>query len=129
MVTDAGPMTDIGEDTLNEDEVTIISAVLELSDKPLSLIMTPIEFVYSLSSDTILDQAAVDEVRHIPFLHRSRSRVRDGSTLTETLGPSVDSCSGTQSDTDPCARRAEQLCRDADCQKTNCVRSIASPTH
>lgn len=55
-------LLDIGEDTLNEDEVTIISAVLELSDKPLSLIMTPIEFVYSLSSSTILDQSAVDEV-------------------------------------------------------------------
>jgi metal transporter CNNM len=61
----------IGSDTLNEDEVTIISAVLELSDKPLSLIMTPIEFVYSLSADVKLDQAAVDEVTFSPtFLHR-----------------------------------------------------------
>lgn len=52
----------IGEETLNEDEVTIISAVLELSDKPVSFIMTPIEDTYTLSSNVILDQLKVDEV-------------------------------------------------------------------
>lgn len=52
----------IGDETLNEDEVTIISAVLELSDKPVSLIMTPIEDTYTLPSDALLNQRRVDEI-------------------------------------------------------------------
>lgn len=65
----------IGEETLNEDEVTIISAVLELSDKPVSFIMTPIEDTYTLSSSVILDQLKVDEVSfsHFPLLLLSNS--------------------------------------------------------
>lgn len=59
------------EDTaLNDDEVTIISSVLELSDKPISDLMTPVEKLYSLSADTILDKAKVDEI-----LMRGHSRV------------------------------------------------------
>lgn len=40
---------------LNEDEVTIISAVLDLKGKPVGSIMTPIEDVFIMSSDTVLD--------------------------------------------------------------------------
>lgn len=47
---------------LNEDEVTIISAVLDLKDKPVGNIMTPIKDVFIMSSDTILDEPMMDEI-------------------------------------------------------------------
>ncbi|GMM49677.1 Mam3 protein [Starmerella bacillaris] len=52
----------VGIDRLNEDEVTIISAVLDLKDKAVSQIMTPIEKVFTLSSDTILDEKMVEKI-------------------------------------------------------------------
>jgi metal transporter CNNM len=45
---------------LNDDEVTIISAVLELKDKPVGDIMTPMEDVFTMSADTILDEKTMD---------------------------------------------------------------------
>jgi CBS domain containing-hemolysin-like protein len=44
------------------DEVTIISAVLDLRSKAVSTIMTPIDDVFTLSTDDILDEAVVDKV-------------------------------------------------------------------
>lgn len=41
---------------LNEDEVTIISAVLDLKDKSVGSIMTPMGDVFTMSADTILDE-------------------------------------------------------------------------
>ena len=41
---------------LNSDEVTIISAVLDLKEKPVGRIMTPMEDVFTMSADTILDE-------------------------------------------------------------------------
>lgn len=52
----------MGVERLNEDEVTIISAVLDLKDKPIGSIMTPIQDVFVLSSDTILDEAMVEKI-------------------------------------------------------------------
>ncbi|KAK4698350.1 hypothetical protein P7C70_g7930, partial [Phenoliferia sp. Uapishka_3] len=52
----------IGEEMLNEDEVTIISAVLELGGKSVSAIMTPIEDTYVLDTETVLDRERVDEI-------------------------------------------------------------------
>ncbi|KAJ9478957.1 Protein MAM3 [Pseudozyma hubeiensis] len=49
----------IGTEHLHEDEVTIIRAVLELNDKTVRDVMTPIEDVYIMSSDTILDEEGV----------------------------------------------------------------------
>ncbi|TVY19861.1 Protein MAM3 [Lachnellula arida] len=43
-------------DRLNQDEVTIISAVLDLKDKAVGDIMTPMEDVFTMSADTILDE-------------------------------------------------------------------------
>ena len=60
----------LADAALNDDEVTIISSVLELSDKPISDLMTPVEKLYSLSADTILDRKQVDEI-----LIRGHSRV------------------------------------------------------
>ena len=47
-------------DRLNQDEVTIISAVLDLKDKPVGDIMTPMEDVFTMSADTILDEKTMD---------------------------------------------------------------------
>lgn len=41
---------------LNSDEVTIISAVLDLKAKPVGSIMTPMEDVFTMSADTVLDE-------------------------------------------------------------------------
>jgi metal transporter CNNM len=49
-------------DRLNQDEVTIISAVLDLKDKPVGSIMTPIKDVFTMSSDTVLDEATMDKI-------------------------------------------------------------------
>ncbi|KAG0654293.1 hypothetical protein C6P46_001813 [Rhodotorula mucilaginosa] len=51
-----------GEETLNDDEVTIISSVLELGDKSVAQIMTPLEDIYSLPVDTKLSQTVVDQI-------------------------------------------------------------------
>ncbi|KAH7327190.1 hypothetical protein BKA65DRAFT_63774 [Rhexocercosporidium sp. MPI-PUGE-AT-0058] len=47
---------------LNEDEVTIITAVLDLKAKSVRSIMTPIEDVFIMSSDTVLDEKMVDKI-------------------------------------------------------------------
>ncbi|KAK9477874.1 hypothetical protein V1514DRAFT_332738 [Lipomyces japonicus] len=52
----------MGAERLNRDEVTIISAVLDLNEKPVGNIMTPIHDVYTMSADRILDEAAVEEI-------------------------------------------------------------------
>lgn len=57
----------MGVERLNQDEVTIISAVLDLKEKPVSAIMTPINRVYTMSADTILDEKTVDEIFQAGF--------------------------------------------------------------
>ncbi|CAK7233420.1 cell agglutination protein Mam3 [Sporothrix bragantina] len=47
---------------LNQDEVTIISAVLDLKEKPVSSVMTPMEDVFTMSEDTILDEKMMDMI-------------------------------------------------------------------
>lgn len=47
---------------LNEDEVTIITAVLDLKDKPVGAIMTPMEDVFTMSAETVLDEAMMDTI-------------------------------------------------------------------
>ncbi|KUJ12517.1 DUF21-domain-containing protein [Mollisia scopiformis] len=41
---------------LNQDEVTIISAVLDLKEKAVGDIMTPMDDVFTMSADTVLDE-------------------------------------------------------------------------
>ncbi|GMG39347.1 unnamed protein product [Ambrosiozyma monospora] len=57
----------MGVERLNEDEVTIISAVLDLKAKPVEDIMTPIKKVFTMSSDTILDEQTVEEIFNAGF--------------------------------------------------------------
>ncbi|ODV86941.1 hypothetical protein CANARDRAFT_180666, partial [[Candida] arabinofermentans NRRL YB-2248] len=57
----------MGVERLNQDEVTIISSVLDLKAKPVSTIMTPIGKVYTLPSDRVLDEEAVEEIFNAGF--------------------------------------------------------------
>ncbi|BDD62893.1 hypothetical protein MAP00_007846 [Monascus purpureus] len=45
---------------LNSDEVTIISAVLDLKEKSVGSIMTPMDDVFTMSADTVLDEPTMD---------------------------------------------------------------------
>ncbi|KAH3666768.1 hypothetical protein OGAPHI_003217 [Ogataea philodendri] len=57
----------MGVERLNQDEVTIISAVLDLKEKKVCTIMTPIDKVYTLPSDRILDEEVVEEIFNAGF--------------------------------------------------------------
>lgn len=47
---------------LNADEVTIISAVLDLKEKPVGSIMTPMANVFTMSADTVLNEKTMDVI-------------------------------------------------------------------
>lgn len=57
----------MGVERLNQDEVTIISAVLDLKEKSVSHIMTPMDRVYTMSLDLILDEKTVEEIFNAGF--------------------------------------------------------------
>ncbi|CAI5758554.1 unnamed protein product [Candida verbasci] len=57
----------MGVERLNQDEVTIISAVLDLKEKAVSSIMTPMDRVYTMSADTLLDEKTVEEIFNAGF--------------------------------------------------------------
>lgn len=50
------------DDRLEDDEVTIISAVLDLKEKPIGDIMTPMENVLTMSADEILDEDKMADI-------------------------------------------------------------------
>ncbi|KAK3064227.1 hypothetical protein LTS18_009031, partial [Coniosporium uncinatum] len=50
------------DERLNKDEVTIISAVLDLKEKTVGSIMTPMNDVFTLSADAVLDEAMMDNI-------------------------------------------------------------------
>ncbi|KAL7621908.1 cell agglutination protein Mam3 [Parahypoxylon ruwenzoriense] len=50
------------DERLNQDEVTIISAVLDLKRKAVEEVMTPMDDVYVMSEDTVLDEKTVDQI-------------------------------------------------------------------
>jgi metal transporter CNNM len=75
---------------LNQDEVTIIGAVLDLKDKSVGSIMTPMEDVYTLSLDDVLDEETMDEVlsqgySRIPVHHPDNDRNFVGMLLVKML--------------------------------------------
>jgi metal transporter CNNM len=70
------------ESELDEDEVEIIRGALQLSEKRVRDIMTPIKNVFWLTPDTVLDDAKIDEIKAI-----SRSRIPILNTLkTQCFG-------------------------------------------
>jgi metal transporter CNNM len=52
---------DVGE-RLNEDEVTIISAVLDLKGKQVGNVMTPMDDVFTVSEDMVLDEDMMHKI-------------------------------------------------------------------
>ncbi len=63
---------------LDEDEVEIIKGALQLSEKRVSSIMTPIEHVYWLTPQTIIDDKRIDEIKEsgrsrIPIFNQAKT--------------------------------------------------------
>jgi len=56
-----GTMGDARE-RLNTDEVTIIRAVLDLRGKEVGKVMTPMQDVFTLSADTVLDEEMMEHI-------------------------------------------------------------------
>ena len=82
-----GPAT--GE-RLMEDEVTIINSVLDLKDKPVGNIMTPMQDVFTMSADTILDESMMDTIlsqgySRIPIYAPDNNRNFIGMLLVKIL--------------------------------------------
>lgn len=85
----------LGAENLMDDEVTIISAVLELSEKNISDIMVPIDDIYSLSSEQVLDEETVKEVR---LIKRIKKRPRtDGPHIFRSLDKAIPVCPSMRS--------------------------------
>lgn len=57
----------MGVERLNEDEVTIISSVLDLKNKPVALVMTPIDDVFTMPSNCLLDEKVIEKILHSGF--------------------------------------------------------------
>ena len=72
-----------GIERLNEDEVTIISAVLDLKDKPVGSIMTPMQDVYTLPADRIMDESTMDEILNAGY---SRIPIYSPNNPTDFIG-------------------------------------------
>ncbi|KAI9048812.1 hypothetical protein LZ554_007643 [Drepanopeziza brunnea f. sp. 'monogermtubi'] len=75
---------------LNQDEVTIISAVLDLKDKAVGDIMTPMQDVFTMSADTILDEDTMNTIlsagySRIPIYEPSNKQNFVGMLLVKIL--------------------------------------------
>ncbi|KAL6832917.1 phosphoglycerate dehydrogenase [Trichoderma camerunense] len=75
---------------LNQDEVTIITAVLDLKDKPISEVMTPMDDVFTLAEDHVLDEATMDTIlssgySRIPIYRSGKPTDFVGMLLVKTL--------------------------------------------
>ncbi|KAL9113564.1 MAG: hypothetical protein Q9227_002302 [Pyrenula ochraceoflavens] len=75
---------------LNADEVTIISSVLDLKDKAIGTIMTPMQDVFCLSLDDVLDESTMDVIlshgfSRIPIHHPDNEENFVGMLLVKML--------------------------------------------
>lgn len=75
---------------LNQDEVTIITAVLDLKEKPVSEVMTPMNDVFTLSEDHVLDEKTMDKIlssgySRIPIYRAGNRSDFVGILLVKTL--------------------------------------------
>ncbi|KAL5113355.1 cell agglutination protein Mam3 [Pleosporales sp. CAS-2024a] len=71
------------EERLNEDEVTIITAVLDLKAKAVGNIMTPMKDVFTMSSDTVLDEQMMDTILSAGY---SRIPIHNPGTKNDFVG-------------------------------------------
>lgn len=72
-----------GADRLNEDEVSIISGVLDLKAKSVGTIMTPMNDVFVLSADAILDEEMMDDIMREGY---SRIPIHEPKNRTNFVG-------------------------------------------
>ncbi|KAF2482313.1 hypothetical protein BDY17DRAFT_317058 [Neohortaea acidophila] len=75
---------------LMEDEVTIINSVLDLKEKPVGDIMTPMQDVFIMSADTVLDERMMDTIlsqgySRIPIYAPDNNRNFIGMLLVKIL--------------------------------------------
>lgn len=75
---------------LHADEVTIISAVLDLKEKSIGSIMTPMDDVFTLSLDDVLDETTMDDIlsqgySRIPVHHPDNDEDFVGMLLVKML--------------------------------------------
>lgn len=75
---------------LHADEVTIISAVLDLKEKTIGSIMTPMEDVFTLSLDDVLDEETMDDIlsqgySRVPVHHPDNDEDFVGMLLVKML--------------------------------------------
>jgi len=68
---------------LNQDEVTIISAVLDLKAKPVESVMTPMSDVFVMSEDTVLDEQTMDLILSAGY---SRIPIHEPGNPTNFVG-------------------------------------------
>lgn len=68
---------------LNQDEVTIISAVLDLKAKPVESVMTPMSDVFVMSEDTVLDEPTMDLILSAGY---SRIPIHEPGNPTNFVG-------------------------------------------
>lgn len=68
---------------LNQDEVTIISAVLDLKEKPVANVMTPMEDVFVMAEDTVLDESTMDMILSAGY---SRIPIHETGNPTNFVG-------------------------------------------
>ena len=68
---------------LNQDEVTIIGAVLDLKGKPVRAVMTPMDDVFVMSEDTKLDEKTMDMILSAGY---SRIPIHESGNPTNFIG-------------------------------------------
>ncbi|KAI1124724.1 hypothetical protein F5Y10DRAFT_22904 [Nemania abortiva] len=71
------------DERLNQDEVTIISAVLDLKRKAVEEVMTPMDDVFVMSEDTILDEKTIDQILDAGY---SRIPIHQSGNPTNFIG-------------------------------------------
>lgn len=84
----------LGTERLNDDEVTIITAVLDLKEKPVGDIMTPLKDVYVMSADQIMDVKTMNEIMskgysRIPIHAPGRKKISSACYSSRLLSPMI----------------------------------------
>ncbi|TIA87583.1 hypothetical protein E3P99_03087 [Wallemia hederae] len=72
-----------GVEPLQDDEINIMEACLSLNEKKVLDIMTPIEDVYTLSSDQVVDEVVIDKILHHGY---SRIPIHTPNNPTRFIG-------------------------------------------
>ncbi|KAI5919661.1 hypothetical protein F4810DRAFT_477906 [Camillea tinctor] len=71
------------DERLNQDEVTIISAVLDLKRKAVEEVMTPMNDVFIMAEDTVLDEKTIDQILDAGY---SRIPIHQSGNPTNFVG-------------------------------------------